>query len=183
MNAAGGIALDTLKRGGDGRAAQELLERILAAVGPLSLDVMIEYLHCSPAILLGGVGLLKMIATLLPNLSRRIIQTVSDVIDDVRSARSGSVSLEAVLEALAVFPLDGESSWRGEANRSDMDRSPAVRQGTGTRSLEPRRGQEQGSGYERLVSGHQSVHRNPHNGAKSHIQGDATASRRWWVKT
>lgn len=49
----------------------------------MSLDIMIEYLLCPPAILLGDVCLLEMIATLLPNLSRRIIQILSDIIDDV----------------------------------------------------------------------------------------------------
>jgi hypothetical protein len=67
------------------KAAQQLLGRLLAAVGPMALEIMISYLHCRPATLLADVALLEMIATLLPNLSRRIIQTLADIIDDLMS--------------------------------------------------------------------------------------------------
>ena len=64
-------------------AAQTLLGRLLAALGPISLSTMIEYLHCKPSILLNNVTLLQQIAILLPNLGRRTIQIMTDIIDDL----------------------------------------------------------------------------------------------------
>lgn len=77
------------------KPAQKLLGGLLAALGPITLDIMIEYLYCSPSVLLADVGLLQMIATLLPNLARRIIQTLSDIVDDLMSGQSESCTLLA----------------------------------------------------------------------------------------
>ncbi|WVW82548.1 hypothetical protein I302_104559 [Kwoniella bestiolae CBS 10118] len=93
------------KRPKDQKAAQKLLARLLASLGPITLDVMIEYLHSPHHILLADVELLEMIATLLPNLAKRIIQTLTDIIDDLLSQKSCCYPTEAVLEALNVFPL------------------------------------------------------------------------------
>jgi hypothetical protein len=49
---------------------------------------MIEYLQNHPNVLLADVGLLEMIATLLPNLSRRIITILVEVIDTIMGQRS-----------------------------------------------------------------------------------------------
>ena len=51
------------------------------------MNIMIDYLYCGPSVLLADVGLLEMIATLLPNLARRIIQTLSDIVDDLMSGK------------------------------------------------------------------------------------------------
>ena len=64
-------------------AAQKLLSKLLAALGPITTNIMIEYLQNHPNILLADVGLLEMIATLLPNLSRRIITILVEVIDTI----------------------------------------------------------------------------------------------------
>nr|XP_018267383.1 uncharacterized protein I303_01369 [Kwoniella dejecticola CBS 10117]OBR89541.1 hypothetical protein I303_01369 [Kwoniella dejecticola CBS 10117] len=83
------------------KAAQKLLARLLASMGPITLDVMIEYLHFPHHVLLADVELLEMIATLLPNLAKRIVQSLTDIIDDLLTDPT-----EAVLEALNVFPLN-----------------------------------------------------------------------------
>ncbi|WVQ61961.1 uncharacterized protein L199_000094 [Kwoniella botswanensis] len=104
----GQTALGVLKeqtRPKDQKAAQKLLARLLASLGPITLDVMIEYLHHPHHILLADVELLEMIATLLPNLAKRIIQTLTDIIDDLLSDKQCGYPTEAVLEALNVFPL------------------------------------------------------------------------------
>ncbi|KAK4687661.1 hypothetical protein P7C73_g2454, partial [Tremellales sp. Uapishka_1] len=108
------------------QAAQRLLGRLLASLGPVTMDVMVGYLQCPSTILLSDVQLLEMIACLLPNLSRRIIQTMMDIVDDllIKEASEGQFKLslycsikperrlviegrhEAVLEALSIFPLD-----------------------------------------------------------------------------
>lgn len=59
-----------------------------------------------------------MIATLLPNLAKRIIQTLIDIIDELlhhddddgddEKDGGGGYRRESVLEALNVFPLRGE---------------------------------------------------------------------------
>lgn len=101
------------------RAAQRLLARLLASQGPTTLNIMIEYLHSPHHVLLEDVELLEMIATLLPNLAKRIIQTLIDIIDallhddddddgDDEKDGSGGYRRESVLEALNVFPLRGE---------------------------------------------------------------------------
>ena len=93
----------------------------------MTLTTMIEYLRCTPSVLLADVTLLKMIATLLPNLAMRIIQTLNEIVDDLVADKTchcecrGSAysnlprqtlmdvdEHEAVLEALNVFPLHGE---------------------------------------------------------------------------
>nr|XP_018999660.1 uncharacterized protein I203_07857 [Kwoniella mangroviensis CBS 8507]OCF63121.1 hypothetical protein I203_07857 [Kwoniella mangroviensis CBS 8507] len=89
----------------DQKAAQKLLARLLASLGPITLDLMIEYLHHPHHTLLADVELLEMIATLLPNLAKRIIQTLTDIIDDLLSDKQCGYPTEAVLEALNVFPL------------------------------------------------------------------------------
>lgn len=103
------------------KAAQRLLARLLASQGPTTLDIMISYLHSPPHVLLEDVHLLEMIATLLPNLGERIIQTLTDIIDTlledddkdekdgVRAKGEKGYRRESVLEALNVFPLRGES--------------------------------------------------------------------------
>lgn len=48
---------------------------------------MIEYLQNSARVLLADVGLLEMIATLLPNLSKRIIVTLVQEIDECMAGR------------------------------------------------------------------------------------------------
>lgn len=48
---------------------------------------MIEYLQNSAQVLLADVGLLEMIATLLPNLSKRIIVTLVQEIDECMAGR------------------------------------------------------------------------------------------------
>lgn len=101
------------------RAAQRLLARLLASQGPTTLNIMIEYLHSPHHVLLEDVELLEMIATLLPNLAKRIIQTLIDIIDallhddddddgDDEKDGGGGYRRESVLEALNVFPLRGE---------------------------------------------------------------------------
>lgn len=100
------------------KAAQRLLARLLASQGPTTLNIMIEYLHSPHHVLLEDVELLEMIATLLPNLAKRIIQTLIDIIDallhdddddgDGEKDGSGGYRRESVLEALNVFPLRGE---------------------------------------------------------------------------
>ncbi|KAL0241969.1 hypothetical protein I308_106143 [Cryptococcus tetragattii IND107] len=99
------------------KAAQRLLARLLASQGPTTLDIMISYLHSPPHVLLEDVHLLEMIATLLPNLGERIIQTLTDIIDTlledddkdekdgVRAKGEKGYRRESVLEALNVFPL------------------------------------------------------------------------------
>lgn len=67
------------------RAAQQLLGKLLASLGPLTHTTMIAYLHCSPSVLLADVGLLEMIALLLPGLARKITQTLTNIIDDLMS--------------------------------------------------------------------------------------------------
>jgi hypothetical protein len=47
------------------------------------MSTMIDYLHFSPSILLKDVALLEMIATLLPSLSKRIVQIMMEVIDSL----------------------------------------------------------------------------------------------------
>jgi hypothetical protein len=69
-------------------AAQKLLSKLLAALGPITTNIMIEYLQNHPNILLADVGLLEMIATLLPNLSRRIITILVEVIDTIMGQHS-----------------------------------------------------------------------------------------------
>lgn len=103
------------------KAAQRLLARLLASQGPATLDLMISYLHSPPHVLLEDVHLLEMIATLLPNLAKKIIQTLTDIIDTLleddekdekdggRAKREKGCRRESVLEALNVFPLRGES--------------------------------------------------------------------------
>lgn len=68
--------------------AQKLLSKLLAALGPITTNIMIEYLQNHPNILLADVGLLEMIATLLPNLSRRIITILVEVIDTIMGQHS-----------------------------------------------------------------------------------------------
>lgn len=63
------------------RAAQQLLTKLLASLGPISTSIMIGYLQSPAAVLLADVGLMEMIATLIPNLSRRIIVTLVEEID------------------------------------------------------------------------------------------------------
>lgn len=124
----GHIALHALssshaKRKTTQKAAQRLLARLLASQGPTTLDIMISYLHSPPHVLLENVHLLEMIATLLPNLAKRIIQTLMDIIDtlleddekDKKDEKGGGRAKgekgcrrESVLEALNVFPLRGE---------------------------------------------------------------------------
>ncbi|OXG92409.1 hypothetical protein C345_05935 [Cryptococcus neoformans A2-102-5] len=97
------------------RAAQRLLARLLASQGPTTLNIMIEYLHSPHHVLLEDVELLEMIATLLPNLAKRIIQTLIDIIDELlhhddddgddEKDGGGGYRRESVLEALNVFPL------------------------------------------------------------------------------
>jgi hypothetical protein len=48
---------------------------------------MIEYLQNSARVLLADVGLLEMIPTLLPNLSKRIIVTLVQEIDECMAGR------------------------------------------------------------------------------------------------
>ena len=60
---------------------------MLAALGPMTLTPMIEYLHCAPSILLADIQLLQQIATLLPNLASRIVQTMMDIIDELMSGK------------------------------------------------------------------------------------------------
>ncbi|EIW72381.1 hypothetical protein TREMEDRAFT_26582 [Tremella mesenterica DSM 1558] len=111
LDVVGPMALGVLnehKRPKDQRAAQLLLNRLLAALGPIALSTMIEYLHCKPSILLADVALLEQIATLLPNLARKTIQIMTDIIDDLISGKPcscQSLTHEAVLAALSVFPL------------------------------------------------------------------------------
>ncbi|CAD6575349.1 MAG: hypothetical protein TREMPRED_001360 [Tremellales sp. Tagirdzhanova-0007] len=103
------LALDTVKQPNSPKhqkAAQRLLGRLLAALGPITLDTFVEYLHCSPSMLLADIGLLEMIATLLPNLARRTIQTLTDIVDDLMSGKSRSYEHQTVLHALSTFPLD-----------------------------------------------------------------------------
>ncbi|WVR06060.1 hypothetical protein IAU60_003088 [Kwoniella sp. DSM 27419] len=92
----------------DQRAAQKLLSRLLASLGPVTTDVMVDYLRLPHEILLADIGLLEMIATLLPNLAGRIIRILTDVIDDILSSKECSYPAEAVLEALDAFPLMGK---------------------------------------------------------------------------
>lgn len=76
---------------------------------------MIEYLKNDAHILLADVGLLEMIATLLPNLSKRIIVTLVQEIDKCMLAEGRGedteTALVAVLVALKAFPLSGESTY------------------------------------------------------------------------
>jgi hypothetical protein len=65
-----------------------LLGKLLAALGPITTNIMIEYLQNHPNDLLADVGLLEMIATLLPNLSRRIITILVEVIDTIMGQHS-----------------------------------------------------------------------------------------------
>ncbi|KAK8866140.1 hypothetical protein IAR55_001291 [Kwoniella newhampshirensis] len=108
----GGKALDVLTDNEaapkDQKAAQKLLTRLLASLGPMTLEMMIDYLHHPHHVLLADVGLLEMIATLLPNLTGRIIQTLTDIIDDLLSGKFCSYPTEKVLEALNVFPLEDD---------------------------------------------------------------------------
>ncbi|WVQ77110.1 hypothetical protein IAR50_006793 [Cryptococcus sp. DSM 104548] len=96
------------------KAAQRLLACLLASQGPTTLDIMIHYLRLPHYILLADVELLEMIATLLPNLARRIIQTLTDIIDDLLAEKEGAEMEDvegkgsrraSVLNALNVFPL------------------------------------------------------------------------------
>ncbi|ODN92024.1 hypothetical protein L198_05696 [Cryptococcus wingfieldii CBS 7118] len=96
------------------KAAQRLLACLLASQGPTTLDIMIHYLRSPHHILLADVELLEMIATLLPNLARRIIQTLTDIIDDLLTEKGGAEEGDvegrgsrraSVLDALNVFPL------------------------------------------------------------------------------
>ena len=48
---------------------------------------MIEYLQSNARVLLADVGLLEMIATLLPNLSKRIIVVLVQEIDECLAGR------------------------------------------------------------------------------------------------
>jgi hypothetical protein len=92
-------------------------------MGPMTLSTIVRYLHCPPGILLADVGLLEMIATLLPNLASRVIQLLSGIVDDLLAEKSsermfsylrGELRLYVtdghaqVLYALGVFPLNGE---------------------------------------------------------------------------
>ena len=81
------------------KAAQRLLGKLLAALGPIILDTFVEYLHCCPAVLLADVGLLEMIATLLPNLARRTMQTLTDIVDDLMSGKPRSCTSHIRLAA------------------------------------------------------------------------------------
>jgi len=81
------LLVDTYNRLHRWKSAQKLLCRLLSALGPVTVNTMIEYLHCGPSILLADVGLLEMIATHLPNLARRIIQTLTDIVDDLTSGK------------------------------------------------------------------------------------------------
>jgi hypothetical protein len=65
-----------------------LLGKLLAALGPITTNIMIEYLQNHPNVLLADVGLLEMIATLLQNLSRRIITILVEVIDTIMGQHS-----------------------------------------------------------------------------------------------
>lgn len=114
-------------------AAQRLLSRLLAALGPVTLDIMVDYLRLPPVILLADVQLLQSIATLLPQLSGRITQTLTESIQDLVSGKECAFEHAAVLNALNAFPLDGKlslvtperdrvshqiPSWQGEHNDS-----------------------------------------------------------------
>jgi hypothetical protein len=59
-------------------------------MGPMTLNVMIQYLRSSIPILLADIGLLEMIATLLPNLASRVTQLLVNVVDDVLQEQSCS---------------------------------------------------------------------------------------------
>jgi hypothetical protein len=94
------------------------LGKLLAALGPITTHTMIEYLQNHPNVLLSDVGLLEMIATLLPNLSKRIITILVEVIDTILTQRSDDCEfskgqgltideLVGVLAALKAFPLNG----------------------------------------------------------------------------
>ncbi|WWD17654.1 hypothetical protein CI109_102095 [Kwoniella shandongensis] len=109
LDVVGGMALDVLTEGRapkDQKAAQKLLTRLLACLGPITLNIMIGYLRQPHHILLADVSLLEMIATLLPTLTGKIISTLADIIDDLLSGKQCGYPTEAVLEALNVFPLD-----------------------------------------------------------------------------
>ena len=67
---------------------------------------MVAYLRLSPSVLLENVNLLQMIADLLPNLSRRIISALNEIIDDLMVGKA-TYDHESVLAALNAFPLDG----------------------------------------------------------------------------
>ncbi|OCF37694.1 hypothetical protein I316_00821 [Kwoniella heveanensis BCC8398] len=120
LDVVGRTALGVLKeqkRPKEQKAAQKLLARLLASLGPITLNVMVEYLHSSHHILLADVELLEMIATLLPNLTRRIIQTLNGIIDDLLSNKKCDCewAIEAVLDALNVFPLtDQDLAYRAQ---------------------------------------------------------------------
>jgi hypothetical protein len=86
-------------------SAQRLLGKLLAALGPITLDTMIAYLRCPAQLLLLDVQLLDSMASLLPTLRRRIIHVLVDAISDAM-ARGGD---PAVLAALTIFPLQGGS--------------------------------------------------------------------------
>lgn len=72
----------------DRQGAQQLLGRLLAALGPITLDTMVEYLRSLPDVLLADVKLLESIAILLPKLSPRIILTMTEIIDDLIHGRA-----------------------------------------------------------------------------------------------
>ncbi|WVF70243.1 hypothetical protein IAT40_005032 [Kwoniella sp. CBS 6097] len=107
--------LKTQKSPREQRAAQKLLGRLLSSLGPITLGVMVEYLRSPHHILLADVELLEMVATLLPNLTRRIIQTLTDIIDDLLKNKKCGYPIEAVLDALNVFPLtDQDLAYRAQ---------------------------------------------------------------------
>jgi hypothetical protein len=60
----------------------------LAALGPMTLDQMVEYLRSPAEILLSDVKLLESIAILLPKLAPRIILTLTEIIDDLVEERT-----------------------------------------------------------------------------------------------
>lgn len=81
------------------QAAQQLLGRLLAALGPMVLDIMVEYLHSPPAILLSDVKLLESIAILLPKLAPRIILTITEIIEDLINGKTGYCKMISVASA------------------------------------------------------------------------------------
>jgi len=113
---------------------------------------MIEYLQNHPNVLLANVALLNMIATLLPNLSRRIITILVEVIDIIMGQHSDDCEsivyngnslihideLSGILAALKAFPLNGGQSCAGQSVGAHPFRCSIGRESARTRSMVPR---------------------------------------------
>ena len=141
-------------------AAQSLLGRLLAALGPVTLDIMVDYLRLPPAILLGEVQLLQSIATLLPQLSRRITQTLTEIIQDLVSGKDCAFEHAAVLSALNAFPLNGPFLVSlGIVVYSPDGRPRAGEAGSATCTVEPRRREGQARRDCRVAACDQPLHR------------------------